>query len=144
MVTGIEIAFPGLVGKEYQVTSPKNDDYNCIAWAVGIDEDWWWPDEAGKGHWPVTAPREATIDAFRLAFVTQGFTPCTSEETEPGFEKIALFANAHNVPRHAARQLSTGRWTSKLGMMEDIEHGLRDLEGAVYGTVVLIMKRPMS
>jgi hypothetical protein len=54
-----------------------------------------------------------------------------------------LFANAQGVPKHAARQLLTGRWTSKLGKMEDIEHGLRDLEGTVYGTVVLIMKRAL-
>ena len=63
---------------------------------------------------------------------------------EPGFEKIALFATDQAVPLHAARQLASGRWTSKLGEREDIEHALRDLEGEIYGTVVLIMKRPVA
>ncbi len=45
------------------------------------------------------------------------------------------------VPEHAARQLANGRWTSKLGRAEDIEHQLHDLEGEVYGTVALLMKR---
>jgi hypothetical protein len=45
------------------------------------------------------------------------------------------------VPTHAARQVAADRWTSKLGELEDIEHSLRDLEGAVYGSVVQIMKR---
>jgi hypothetical protein len=143
MVTGIEIAFPGLVGKEYRVTSPEDEDYNCIAWAVGVADDWWWPDEMGKGHWPVNVPREATVDAFRLTFMTVGFAECADEKVEVGCEKIAFSANAQGVPKHAARQLLTGRWTSKLGKMEDIEHDLRDLEGTVYGTVVLIMKRAL-
>ena len=30
MVTGIELAFPGLIGTEYKVTSPKDDDYNWV------------------------------------------------------------------------------------------------------------------
>ncbi len=68
-------------------------------------------------------------------------TAITDEELEPGFEKIALFADERGIPRHAARQLLTGRWTNKLGELEDIEHGLRDLEGAEYGTVVLVMRR---
>jgi hypothetical protein len=62
---------------------------------------------------------------------------------EPGSEKIAVFANAKGVPTHAARQLASGFWTSKLGVSEDIEHRLRDLEGDIYGTVALIMKRPL-
>jgi hypothetical protein len=63
-------------------------------------------------------------------------------ELESGFEKIALFAS-DGVPKHAARQLESGRWTSKLGTREDIEHALHDLEGAIYGSVALVMKRPL-
>jgi hypothetical protein len=65
-------------------------------------------------------------------------------EAEPGFEKVALFADASGMPQHAARQLATGRWTSKLGRMEDIEHALRDLEGGIYGSVVLLLKRSVT
>ncbi len=32
--------------------------------------------------------------AFRLAFVGLGFELSSIEEMEPGFEKVALFANA--------------------------------------------------
>lgn len=67
---------------------------------------------------------------------------CAGEELETGFEKVALFADADGFATHAARQLNNGRWTSKLGELEDIEHALRDLEGVEYGTVVLVMKRP--
>ncbi len=63
------------------------------------------------------------------------------EQLEPGYQKIALFARA-GVPKHAARQLPSGRWISKL-WIEDIEHALHDLTGMAYGTVVLVMKRPV-
>jgi hypothetical protein len=66
---------------------------------------------------------------------------CDTEVLEAGFEKIALFADAQGNPRHGARQLATGLWTSKLGKAEDIEHQLHDLEGTAYGSVVLVMKR---
>ena len=69
-----------------------------------------------------------------------GYLACDHEQSEAGYEKIALFSLA-SVPKHAARQLPNGRWTSKIGRMEDIEHSLDDLTGMVYGSVVLVMKR---
>jgi hypothetical protein len=111
---------------------------------VGVTADWWWPDKTGKGFWPSDVPRELTVDAFRMAFATLGYEVCSTAELEPGFEKIALFARDLEIPTHAARQLTTGRWASKLGMMEDIEHDLRDIGGAVYGSVILVMKRRQS
>ena len=47
------------------------------------------------------------------------------------------------VPLHAARHVPSGRWTSKLGELEDIEHALDGLEGTEYCSVVQIMKRPL-
>ena len=82
------------------------------------------------------------MDAFRDAFGTLDYVVCDDDQLEPGYEKIALFALA-GVPKHAAKQLPTGRWISKLGPSEDIEHGLHDLTGMVYGAVVLLMKRPV-
>jgi len=48
-----------------------------------------------------------------------------------------------SVPLHVARQLPSGRWSSKLGALQDIEHDLHDLEGTEYGSVVLVMKRTL-
>jgi hypothetical protein len=132
----IEQVFPGLSGSGYQLTSPEDDHYNCIAWAAGDTGHWWWPDEPDRpdsAHWPVGVPRVETLDAFREAFVTPGYTVCEDEQPEPGYEKIALFAR-FGAPKHAARQLPTGRWTSKLGPMQDIEHALHDLSGQLYGS----------
>ena len=71
---------------------------------------------------------------------------CDDVDSEPGFERVAIYAvgNEPNLsPQHAARQLPSGRWTSKLGDWEDIEHHeLRDVESPDYGRVVHVMRRP--
>jgi hypothetical protein len=137
-----EDIFPGLRGQAYAITSPRDDHYNCIAWAAGETDRWWWPDADGADTWPTGVARVETVVAFRDAFATLGYAVCDHEELEVGYEKVALFA-LMGVPKHAARQLGSGRWTSKLGLMEDIEHALQDLTGMAYGSVVLIMKRPL-
>jgi hypothetical protein len=143
MVRRIEELFPGLVGRAYKSTGPPDPIYNCIAWAAGTTDSWWWPiEDQRKVYWPSDAPRDETLDAVQAAFGTLGYTACENAEWEPGYEKVALFANASRLPTHAARQLENGRWTSKLGQLERIEHALRDLEGTEYGSVVLVMKRP--
>jgi hypothetical protein len=140
-VNPLEQLFPGLAGNIYQETSPPNGDYNCIAWAAEDTQRWWWPSEnEDMEYWPPGVVREQTQSAFIAAFATLGYVVCDSEDLEVGFEKIALFANTEG-PTHAARQLSTGRWSSKLGTMVDIEHALHDLEGMLYGAVVLVMRR---
>jgi hypothetical protein len=145
MVDRIDMIFPGLQTSTFQVTSPATKDYNCIAWAAGDTAHWWWPDhdpEDATNFWPPGVPVEETLDAFVAAFATLGCAPSSGEDLEPGFERVALFASA-GFPTQAARQLPNGRWTSKLGKREDIEHDLHALSGDEYGTVAIVLKRQM-
>jgi hypothetical protein len=94
-------------------------------------------------------PREVTIPAFLLAFETQGYALCVDGDLEEGFEKIALYGNRMPwgtvEPTHAARQLPNGKWTSKMGALEDIQHDdPTDVTGPTYGGVVHYMKRPVQ
>ena len=141
-MTDFEALFPKLRGSEYRITSPNDAAYNCIAWAVGDADRWWWPD-AEIEFWPKGVPSAETLPAFQGAFASSGYVVCVDDGMEVGFEKVALFADGQGVPRHAARQLRSGRWTSKIGELEDIEHALHDLEGAEYGSVIVILKRPL-
>lgn len=142
MVEPLEEVFPNLAGSGYRVTSPRDADYNCIAWAAGDTHLWWWPGkDIAKEYWPPGIPRERTRDAFVKAFASLGYTICEDDTLEAGYEKIALFADVDGRPTHAARQLASGHWSSKLGKAEDIEHRLHDLEGNMYGSVVLVMQR---
>ena len=79
-----------------------------------------------------------------MVFEGLGYQECATDELEVGFEKVAIFAWDDGQPTHVARQLENGRWTSKLGNWEDIEHQkLHALGGtaSMYGVVKLIMRR---
>lgn len=140
----LERAFSNLGPTDYCVTSDETQQYNCIAWAAGRSDRWWWPDP--QEFWPHGVPRENTIDAFKLAFSRMRYRVCKSSEFEMGFEKIAIYAK-NGEPTHAARQLPNGKWTSKCGGFHDIEHANLECLGGYgsyeYGEVVLIMKRPV-
>ncbi len=84
---------------------------------------------------------EETIDAFLAAFATLGYSPGASLNLDAGTEKIALYSDGE-TPTHAARQLSSGMWTSKLGPSVNIEHTTPDVvAGGLYGEVVAILGR---
>jgi hypothetical protein len=133
------IDFPRLNAGNYRVTSPATFDYNCIAWSVGDTERWWQPGV----YWPIDAsPDDAGIAALAQALATEGYQQCADGTLERGQEKIALYGS-QLFYTHAARQLPNGKWTSKLGRMEDIEHDSPDdVAGGIYGEVVQFMKRP--
>ncbi len=133
--------FPNLANSGYTVTSPKDPRYNCIAWAANEDNTLWWPDTNKQAFWPPGVAREATIDAFIAAYMTIGYETCGDGNFEKGYEKIAIYASVDGTPTHAARQLDSRKWTSKLGLQEDLEHSLEGLEGPEYGMVSLYMER---
>ena len=85
---------------------------------------------------------EESREAFVAAFGTLGYVPCIDGALEDGFEKVAIYGWSPNHIKHAARQLNTGRWTSKVGNLEDIEHSTPvELECVTYGIVVQYMRR---
>jgi hypothetical protein len=146
MVGEIESSFPKLQTAAYRITSAASRDYNCIAWAAGDSRRWWWPEDDPDNdaiYWPVGVAHEESLNAFVAAFALLGYLPCDNETPELGVEKVAFFADAGSIPTHAARQLPSGRWTSKLGFLEDIEHDLHDVAGEAYGTVAVVLKRPL-
>jgi hypothetical protein len=142
-VTDLEYVFPGLRSNAYAVTSPRADTYNCMAWAAGDDEAWWWPDEMETSYWPPEVPRVVAVDAFVRAYEGLGYERCATSELERGFERIALYVDSNGIPTHAARQLADGAWTSKLGRLEDITHtNLESISGGGYGLATVFMRRP--
>ena len=122
-----------------QSTAAKIQLYRLGA---GDRRRWWWPDPPPDDegyYWPPGVSNEETVAAFVAAFATLGYIPCDGDRVEAGQQRIALYAAPDGVPTHAARQLPNGRWTSKLGRWEDIEHRLPHLEGETYGAIVTLM-----
>lgn len=132
--------FPNLKKGNFAKRSNATDRYNCIAFAVGNKKQRMWP--ADYHHWPPSITRTETIESFIELFEYLGYRECDNGDFKPGCNKVALYAH-NKKPKHAAIQLSTqnGAWKSKIGENIDIEHRLKDIEGPLYGKVVMYLKK---
>lgn len=135
-----------LLRDQVEWTSPKDKRYNSLAWAIGGDDEkkrWWAPDPFDSYHWPSGIQKKETVESYIEIFEQHGYECCgTDASFEPEFVKVAIYCNSTTRTLHVARQLETGRWTSKLGQAEDIIHDtLGCLKGAErYGTVHAILR----
>jgi hypothetical protein len=127
-------------------TPPVPFGYNCIAFAAGCTDRCWWPHpNKFLYYWPPHLSREApeleTVNNFIKAFEWKGYRVCKDGKFKKGVEKVVIFAK-NNHPKHAARQLDSGRWISKCGSLEDIQHEtLTAVQGQIYGTAHTFMHR---
>lgn len=148
----LERHHPNLVADRYTIQSRITRRYNCFAWVVNDEDHWWQPfdprcdimDPIRNRFWPVKTPMFLTIDILIDALATRGFAVCESGEFEPSYEKIAVYAKTgSDIPTHAAKQLDTGIWASKMGDWEDIHHHtVNGLEDDRYGRVVRFLRKP--
>ena len=84
------------------------------------------------------------MGTYKLLFALRGYADCKDGNLDEGYEKVALFVDARGHPKHVARQLPDGRWTSKLGRNIDIEHpDLSAVECATYGKPTVFLRRKM-
>jgi hypothetical protein len=149
--------FTNLDARNHKVTSPATPAvrhperpyhiYNCMAMAVGDYTRVWWP--GGMGYWP-RQPSEDTVDevvdVLRADF---GYEICNDGKFEKDFRKVAIFADANNLPQHIAFQPNqTGsvrrRWKSKMGNNVNIEHELLAVACKLYGSPVKFLRRPVD
>ena len=91
--------------------------------------------------------RGYTVNALIETLTLLGFELCEDGVLIDDFEKLAIYSNSSGLWTHVARQLPDGRWASKLGRLDDIEHEtlhetLEEVTGAPgsdYGTVAAFM-----
>jgi hypothetical protein len=146
----IKFKWPNLTENNHKGTSKKDSLYNCVAYAIDdnanlIDDDRkrnWWPIEDDAYYWPQGYPKEESISNFIITFHDIfGFEVCDSDILENKYEKIAIYS-IKDEPTHVARQLVNGKWTSKMGIYEDIEHEtVFTLCGFLYGEIAVFMRR---
>ncbi len=135
----LEDLFPHLE-KAFEITSDATCDYNCIAWAVGYQDAKW--DPSPWYYWPRGVPRNHAVSTIAAIFASIGFVACGDGAPQAGWDIIAIFSRDGANYTHVARQLPDGRWTSKLGNLEDIAHDdCAGLSGEEYGQVVQWMRR---
>jgi hypothetical protein len=119
----IEGWFPNL--KKWSITGPITSSYNCIAWSVGITNQWIWP-----GY---------TVADFDAFYASHSWSVASTGKREYKKRKVALYANNSNPNdcTHGSRETHDCGWDeSKLGPSERIMHIRSELEGGSYGEVI--------
>jgi len=143
--------FPAVADWPINKTSEADGIYNCFAYVAGDTNIQWAPFviPVPGYYWPtpVTQEQENTIQPFLQGYKTLGFEGCEDGSIEEGYEKIVLYVDGNDVPRHAAIQRIGGMWQSKLGPDIDVSHSLESLasherfEWKGYGYPKYFMKR---
>lgn len=130
----IQKHFPNLIqGENFEYTSQHTDEYNCVAWATEITNKWIQFIYDEHGNYDINAVR------YIRYFSELGFVETENIAVENAV-KIAIYADSDNNFTHVARQLRSGKWTSKIGDWEDIEHrDLQDIAGGAYGKPIILM-----
>jgi hypothetical protein len=137
---------PQLTEKNCRKIADSDSRYNCLAFAAGDTDHVWDPGIDQGYYWPPTAPQEGTIRAWVEALRCVGFGGYDGRAADltPTLVKVVIFGRAFQAT-HAARQLKDGRWASKLGDWEAMEHDTPELlEGPSYGTIQIFMSRPRT
>lgn len=144
--------FPALTATQDTITSPIDPNYNCHAWAARITDTWYepygmiLPSSFPPYVWPSDLPHDLSPETFAAFYSKFGFELTDHSEMEDGFEKIAFYVRKGEV-QHTARQLANGRWTSKIGDKEDIQHSLEELttdRPFGYGSALIFMRRALT
>jgi hypothetical protein len=143
--------FPKLFGGQYRLISGRTKRYNCLTWASGRTDVW--SEAPPEGKWPTGVLADGSVEATIRYFENLGFTRISAGATglEPGVEKVAVYGDQWGYT-HAARQLPNGKWTSKIGTLQDIEHDSLDAltsvetklgtqEDHAYGRIVQILMK---
>lgn len=140
-IQDIEAVLPGLVGTGYSEESLATDVYNCIAFAFGDTKNWWWPKIGFGIYWPPGFPLNDSVDTLISIFEVHGYTGCDIADSDPGYERVAIYSLDGRF-KHAARQLASGRWASKLGEEQDIEHERAEhAQCRDYGALTHVLRR---
>lgn len=122
------------------VKSDSDFNYNCLAFALGDNQNWWEPPGRYGFYWPAGFPADVGVETVTAILELHGFVVELDRHRRPVAESIAIYAKGDEWT-HFAKYVD-GTWTSKIGEDHDITHtSLELLEGDMYGTVVRILSR---
>ena len=60
----LEEDLPGLAESTYEVKSPKDPQYNCVAFAIGDLGHFWYDARVSGYYWPPGVPSADTLDGW--------------------------------------------------------------------------------
>ncbi|MCQ2351181.1 MAG: hypothetical protein MJ003_04315 [Paludibacteraceae bacterium] len=140
--------FPNLKNdSNFKITSDCTPAYNCIGWALGMNDVWVGldhPTNFSWSWWPSSVPCNSKKESLVKLFEYFGFSKCRNSCIEENYDKVALFANSAGWT-HAARVVSNTELHSKIGTAWDIYHSKDNIfTESDYGSIYMYMFRPIA
>ena len=137
--------FPNLQSDaNFEITSDCTPAYNCIAWALGMNDVWVGLDHPSNyswAWWPEEVPCDERTESLIALFEYFGFEIADDSTPEEDYDKVALFADEEGWT-HAARVIDDNILHSKIGTAWDIHHsGGNVFSDSEYGSIYAYMKR---
>ncbi|QIM66288.1 hypothetical protein A4G16_02320 [Mannheimia granulomatis] len=129
--------FPNLNLATTKETSIATQCYNCVAWTLGVTDDWLWP-----LYHPYLTDKDTTLADFDRFYQEAGFTRVSN------INEAHIIAWGNTLPNgklymtHACIAYPQSKqWESKLGAYIRIAHDLDGLKGESYGQPVAYYKK---
>ena len=140
--------FPNLQhDAHFEITSDCTPAYNCIAWALGMNDVWVGLDHPSNyswAWWPKEVLCDERTESLIALFQHFGFEVTDNPNPEDEYDKVALYADEEGWT-HAARVIADNVHHSKIGTAWDIHHsGGNTFDATMYGSIYAYMKRLIS
>lgn len=124
----------------FVLKSSDTYQYNCIAYAMGMQDRWIDSEDLPWHWWPPVKKGQNDSDLVE-AFKYFGFEECGMDDSiDIKYDKVALYHNAKGWT-HAARVVDDGLYHSKFGASYDGTHSRGEVLQAQYGEPFVIMRR---
>lgn len=138
--------FPGLKDDvNFEILSPQTPVYNCIAWAMRLNDRWVDPYMVPGHWWPDGVVKSMSPDALIQAFEAMGFTITADCSIEEDFDKVVLYKDPTKEQwTHASQLIKDSIEHSKFGEEWDGSHSFNSITGIIYGVPYCYMKRCKS
>lgn len=123
------------------LTSEPTYKYNCIAYAMGMDDRWVDTNDVPWHWWPPVPLMNTSPESLIMAFEYFGFEKCDMDDTmDERYDKVVLYRDAMQW-LHAARVEGVNLYHSKFGEGCDGTHSAGDVLMSKYGRPYQVMRR---
>src|ERR1700733_11995080 len=112
-VEDIERDFPSLTPENYKLTSNADFNYNCLAFVLGDDKNWWEPPGEFGFYWPPGFSKDLRVETAVSIIKLHGFIVEFEKHSEPTSGAVAIYAKGQEWTHFA--KYTGDQWISKLG-----------------------------
>lgn len=124
-----------------KLTSEPTYRYNCIAFAMGMDDRWVDTNDVPWHWWPPILLTDNSPASLIEAFEYLGFEKCEMDDSlDDDYDKVVLYGDDYNW-LHAARVKDVNLYHSKFGEGCDGTHSSGDVLMSRYGRPYQVMRR---